>query len=162
MDQGERGMRVHAERAAMLAARVAKLVALRQAQKAERKIAIVLFNFPPNAGATGTAAFLAVFESLFNTLKAMKADGYTVEVPSSVDELQARILKGNAERFGSDANVVHRIPADDHVRRETLSGRDRGAVGPGTRPPAGRWLHHPCAGRALRQCARRHPARLRL
>jgi len=118
-DQGERGMRVHAERAAMLAARVAKQVALRQTPKADRKIAIVLFNFPPNAGAVGTAAFLAVFESLFNTLTAMKADGYDVEVPASVAELQARILKGNAERFGSDANVMHRIPADEHVRRET-------------------------------------------
>ncbi|MCX7349721.1 MAG: cobaltochelatase subunit CobN, partial [Alphaproteobacteria bacterium] len=118
-DQGERGMRVQAERAAMLAARVAKQVALRQTPKHDRKIAIVLFNFPPNAGAVGTAAFLAVFESLFNTLTAMKADGYNVEVPASVDELQARILKGNAERFGADTNVVHRIPADEHVRRET-------------------------------------------
>ena len=61
----------HAERASMLAARAAKLVALRRSKPAERKIAIVLFNFPPNAGATGTAAFLGVFESLFNTLKAM-------------------------------------------------------------------------------------------
>ncbi|MCA3555771.1 magnesium chelatase subunit H [Aestuariivirga sp.] len=118
-DHGERGMRVHAERASMLASRVAKQVALRLTAKAERKIAIVLFNFPPNAGAVGTAAFLSVFESLFNTLTAMKADGYDVEVPASVDELQARILKGNAERFGSDANVIHRVPADDHVRRET-------------------------------------------
>uniref|UniRef100_UPI003783E0CD magnesium chelatase subunit H n=1 Tax=Aestuariivirga sp. TaxID=2650926 RepID=UPI003783E0CD len=130
LDDGERGMRVHAERAAMLAGRVAKLVALRQAQKAERKIAIVLFNFPPNAGAVGTAAFLAVFESLFNTLKAMKADGYQVEVPSSVDELQARILKGNAERFGSDANVIHRIPADDHVRREKYLNEIEAQWGP--------------------------------
>ena len=118
-DQGERGMRVHSERASMLAARVAKQVALRQTPKAERKIAIVLFNFPPNAGAIGTAAFLSVFESLFNTLLAMRADGYAVEVPASVKELQDRILKGNADRFGSDANVVHRIAADDHVRRET-------------------------------------------
>jgi magnesium chelatase subunit H len=90
----------------------------------------VLFNFPPNAGATGTAAFLAVFESLFNTLKALKADGYKVEVPSSVAELQARILKGNAERFGSDANVVHRIPVDDHVRRETYLGEIEAQWGP--------------------------------
>ena len=130
LDAGERGMRVHAERAAMLAARVAKMVALRQAQKAERKIAIVLFNFPPNAGATGTAAFLSVFESLFNTLKAMKADGYEVEVPASVDELQARLLKGNAERFGSDANVIHRIPADEHVRRETYLNEIEAQWGP--------------------------------
>ena len=46
-----------------------------------------------------------VFSEL-GKLKAMKADGYQVEVPSSVDELQARILKGNAERFGSAASVV--------------------------------------------------------
>lgn len=129
-DEGERGMRVHSERAAMLAARVAKLVALRQAQKADRRIAIVLFNFPPNSGAAGTAAFLSVFESLFNTLKAMKADGYRVDVPSSVEELQARILKGNAERFGSDANILHRIAADDHVRREPHLGEIEAQWGP--------------------------------
>ncbi len=117
-DAGERGMRVHAERASVLASRVAKLVALRQTAKAERKLAVVIFNFPPNAGATGTAAFLSVFESLFNTLKALKRDGYTVDVPASVADLQSRILKGNAERFGADANVVHRISADDHVRSE--------------------------------------------
>ena len=48
-------MFVHAERAAMLAARVSKLVVLRRRARAEKKLAIVLFNFPPNAGATGTA-----------------------------------------------------------------------------------------------------------
>jgi magnesium chelatase subunit H len=115
---GERAMRVEPERAAMLARRVAKLVELRRTKLAERKIAIVLFNFPPNAGATGTAAFLSVFESLFNTLHAMKAQGYRVDVPETVAALRARILKGNAERFGADANVCARIAADDHVRRE--------------------------------------------
>lgn len=118
-DQGERGMRVHAERAATLASRVLKLVNLRATPKSERKVAVVLFNFPPNAGAVGTAAFLSVFESLHNTLKAMKAEGYTVDLPGTAQTLQERLLKGNAERFGSDANVVARIAADDHVRRET-------------------------------------------
>ena len=129
-DDGERGMRVHAERAAMLAARVAKMVALRQSRKAERRIAIVLFNFPPNAGAVGTAAFLSVFESLYNTLKAMKIEGYQVELPGSVADLQTRLLKGNADRFGSDANVIHRIAADDHVRRETYLAEIEAQWGP--------------------------------
>ncbi len=115
---GERTMMAHPERVKKLAARVEAMIALRRSEKMRRKVAIVLFNFPPNAGATGTAAFLAVFESLFNTLKAMKADGYTVDVPESVDALRDAILKGNAERYGADANVVHRIPVDDHVRRE--------------------------------------------
>lgn len=118
-DHSERSMRVHAERANILAARISKMVALRQTPRHKRKVAIVLFNFPPNAGATGTAAFLSVFESLFNTLKAMKADGYHVDVPDTVEILTARVLKGNAERFGTDANVLDRVGVDDHVRRET-------------------------------------------
>ena len=106
------------ERAQMLAARVAKLVKLRRGKQAERKVAIVIFNFPPNAGNVGTAAYLSVFESLFHTLTAMKAQGYTVELPASVDALRESVLKGNAERYGTDANVHTLIATDDHVRRE--------------------------------------------
>ncbi len=106
------------ERAEMLAQRVGRLVDLRRAERAERKVALVIFNFPPNAGATGTAAFLSVFESLFNTLTAMKAAGYQVDVPAGVDELRERIIHGNAERYGAMANVHARIPANDHVKRE--------------------------------------------
>jgi magnesium chelatase subunit H len=113
-----RDMQVHPERAKMLAARVAKLVALRHSARAERRVAIVLFNFPPNSGATGTAAYLAVFESLHRTLSALRDAGYTVEVPATVDALRERILGGNAARYGADANVCARIPTDEHVRRD--------------------------------------------
>jgi magnesium chelatase subunit H len=111
-------MVVMPERAAMLAARVAKLVALRKRARAERKLAVVLFNFPPNGGSAGTAAYLSVFESLHNVMKSLKASGYAVDVPATVDDLRARVLKGNAQRFGTDANVAARIPVDQHVRRE--------------------------------------------
>ena len=106
------------ERALMLAARVSKLVALRRSEIAQRKVAIVIFNFPPNAGNIGSAAYLSVFESLFHTLAAMKARGYQVDMPSSVDALRDSILKGNAAVHGADANVHALIPADDHVKRE--------------------------------------------
>jgi magnesium chelatase subunit H len=111
-------MFVHAERAAMLAARVAKLALLKRRARADKKLAVVIFNFPPNSGATGTAAYLAVFESLFNTLHALRDGGYTVDAPLSVDALRRAILEGNAERFGADANVAFKIPVNDHVRRE--------------------------------------------
>lgn len=114
----DRDMTACSDRAEMLAARVAGLVALRRSERAKRKIAIVLFNFPPNAGNTGTAAFLSVFASLFRTLQAMKSEGYQVEVPATVDELRERIIAGNAQRFGAHANVHTRIVTDDHVRRE--------------------------------------------
>ena len=106
------------ERAIMLAARVSKLVALKRSQHHERKVAIVLFNFPPNAGNIGSAAYLSVFESLWHTLTAMKVQGYQVEVPASVDALREALLQGNASQHGADANVHALISADEHVKRE--------------------------------------------
>jgi magnesium chelatase subunit H len=106
------------ERAGMLAARVSRLVALRRSERATRKVAVVIFNFPPNAGNIGTAAFLAVFESLYNTLAGMQEQGYDVELPESVDALREALLHGNASQYGADANVHTLISASDHVRRE--------------------------------------------
>ena len=70
----------------MLTARVERLVRLRDKPRAERKLAIVLFNFPPNAGSVGTAAYLSVFQSLFNTLQRLSLEGYQVTLPDSVDD----------------------------------------------------------------------------
>lgn len=106
------------ERTAMLAARVSKLVALRKSEKANRKVALVMFNFPPNAGRVGTAAHLSVFESVFNTLTSLKAEGYTVDVPNSVDEFRNQILAGNSKEFGTDANVHAQVDTNDHIKRE--------------------------------------------
>jgi magnesium chelatase subunit H len=114
----ERNMHVCMERAEMLASRVDRLIALRRSRRADRKLAIVLFNFPPNSGATGTAAFLSVFASLFNTLKSLKEAGYSVDLPASVDALRNEIITGNAALHGTTANVVAKIPADTHVRRQ--------------------------------------------
>lgn len=114
----QRRMCVHPERAARLASRVERLVRLRKRSRAERKIGIVLFNFPPNAGATGTAAYLSVFASLHNTLKAMRDAGYTVELPEDVEALRERILHGNAGQYGAPANIAVKIPRDVHIRRE--------------------------------------------
>jgi magnesium chelatase subunit H len=111
-------MRSCPERALMLAARVAKLVALKRSERAQRKVAVVVFNFPPNAGNIGSAAYLSVFESLMNTLVAMKAQGYQVDLPQDVDALRDALLHGNAMQYGADANVHALIATEDHVRRE--------------------------------------------
>ena len=118
------------ERTAMLAARVSKLVALRKSEKANRKVALVIFNFPPNAGRVGTAAHLSVFESVFNTLKSLKAEGYTVDVPNSIDEFRNGILTGNSKDFGTDANVHAQIATEDHIRREPWLKEIESAWGP--------------------------------
>lgn len=116
--EGARDMQADVERAGTLAARVGKLVALRRKALAESKIAVVIFNFPPNAGSVGTAAFLSVFESVFNTLRAMKAQGYRVDLPASADELRDAILAGNTQLTGAQANVHARVPVDQYVASE--------------------------------------------
>ena len=117
-DDGTRGMHVCTERAEMLAARVLKLVALRRSERADRRVATVIFNFPPNAGNTGTAAYLSVFDSLFRTMAAMKREGYSIDLPRDADDLRVRVVTGNAAQYGAMANVHTTIPVDDHVRRE--------------------------------------------
>jgi magnesium chelatase subunit H len=104
------------ERIDSLAEKALRLATLRRKANAEKKIAIVLFGFPPNAGAVGTAAYLSVFESLFNTLHQMKTEGYDLEPPVSVDALRAMILQGNAKQYGQEANVAAHVDADTIVR----------------------------------------------
>jgi magnesium chelatase subunit H len=103
------------ERIDTLAARAERLARLHRAKNAEKTVGIILFGFPPNAGAVGTAAYLSVFESLFNTLNRMKADGYDVEVPDSVEALRVAVLEGNAKQYGQEANVAAHVTADEIV-----------------------------------------------
>jgi magnesium chelatase subunit H len=104
------------ERIEMLAARVAKQVALRRSRVAERRVGIILFGFPPNAGAAGTAAYLDVFQSLHNTLHAMAARGYDLTPPETVEDLRAEVLGGNAAQYGQEANIAAHVSADEIVR----------------------------------------------
>ncbi|WP_264307579.1 magnesium chelatase subunit H [Nodosilinea nodulosa] len=66
------------ERVQRLTGRLKRWIALRQKPPAERKIAIILYGFPPGYGATGTAALLNVPKSLLSLLQALKSQGYTV------------------------------------------------------------------------------------
>ena len=94
---------------------------------------IVLFNFPPNAGNTGTAAYLSVFESLHNTLHGAAARG----------------LHGRRAGHGRRAARAHHRRQCRALRRQ----RQRARAHRGRRP---------CAARALaRARSRRNGARRR-
>ena len=105
------------ERIEALAEKTARLAALRRSQVAERKVAVVLYGFPPNAGAAGTAAYLGVFESLFNTLHAMAAEGYDLTPPATLDDLREAVMGGTSRLYGQPANVHTIIPAAEVVAK---------------------------------------------
>ena len=138
-----RDMQPEPERVSMLADRVQRFVTLKRKPRRNRKLAMVLFNFPPNSGATGTAAHLSVFRSLFNTLKRLRNAGYDVELPDNADALREQLLVGNSATFGSDANVHVRVPVDEHVRAERRLADIESAWGPapGKHQTDGRTLH---------------------
>ena len=101
----------------ILARRTERAVILRRQKAADRRVGIVIFGFPPNAGAAGTAAYLDVFQSLHNTLHAMAARGYDLTPPDTVEALRDAVLHGNAATYGQEANVAARVDADAIVAR---------------------------------------------
>ncbi|MBW4599798.1 MAG: magnesium chelatase subunit H [Calothrix sp. FI2-JRJ7] len=89
------------ERVNRLIGRVKSWVSLRQKPEKERKIAVILYGFPPGYGATGTAALLNVPRSLIKFLEALKAQGYDVgEFPEDGEELIKRVKDADESNIG--------------------------------------------------------------
>eukprot|EP00435_Cladocopium_sp_Y103_P065817 s319_g27.t2 len=75
------------DRVDRLAQRLKRWVQLRRTPPEQRKVAIVLYGYPPGIGATGTAALL---------LEAMKEAGYDVgDLPEDAEELIREITAGD-------------------------------------------------------------------
>ena len=107
------------EAVASLAARYARLT---HTPPPERRIAIVLSNYPTKASRLGNAVGLDTPASAINLLNAMREAGYTVEdIPEDGDELMRRLI----DRCTYDAdfltpeqmrNAEGRVSADEYAR----------------------------------------------
>jgi len=104
------------DRCQRLARRLKRWHTLQTAPRKQVKLALVLFCFPPNKGNIGTAADLDVFPSLWDILNKLKSEGYSVEVPSTVDRLREILLGGNSESFGATANIAYRMTSVEYRR----------------------------------------------
>jgi magnesium chelatase subunit H len=84
------------ERLKRLTGRVGHWIALHRRPPSERRIAIVLYGFPPGYGATGTAALLNVPESLMGLLRALQRQGYRLgELPADGDALLEQVRQAD-------------------------------------------------------------------
>ncbi len=84
------------ERVKRLTGRVKNWIQLRKTPPEQRKIAIILYGFPPGYGATGTAALLNVPQSLLLLLNALKNQGYTVgELPDKGETLIQQVKRAD-------------------------------------------------------------------
>ncbi|MGK7947553.1 MAG: magnesium chelatase subunit H [Xenococcaceae cyanobacterium] len=84
------------ERLQRLTGRVKNWINLRNTQPKERKIAIILYGFPPGYGATGTAALLNVPKSLLKLLQALQLQGYDVgKLPEDGEEIINKVKEAD-------------------------------------------------------------------
>jgi magnesium chelatase subunit H len=104
------------ERCRRIARRLSRWNRLQTKANPDKRLAFILFCFPPNKGNIGTAADLDVMESLFEILKRLKSEGYELCLPEDVNRLRQMILEGNANEFGSLANVAYRMSVDEYRR----------------------------------------------
>ena len=104
------------DRCRRFARRLRRWNTLRTASREQIKLALVLFCFPPNKGNIGTAADLDVFPSVWDVLKKLRGDGYSVEVPPTADELRDMLLGGNSEKFGATLNIAYLMNVAEYRR----------------------------------------------
>jgi magnesium chelatase subunit H len=105
-----------ADRCQRIARRLRRWHHLQTAPRADVRLALITFCFPPNKGNIGTAADLDVFPSIYAALERLRADGYTVELPASADDLRERLLGGNADSFAATAHVAYRMNVEEYRR----------------------------------------------
>ncbi|MEY2859027.1 MAG: magnesium chelatase subunit, partial [Cyanobacteriota bacterium] len=95
------------ERLHRLTGRLKKWISLRHTPTPARKLAIILYNFPPGYGATGTAALLNVPKSLLNFLQALKAQGYDVgELPEDGEEIIKQVKAADEQPLSDLCEAV--------------------------------------------------------
>ena len=101
------------ERVKRLTGRLQSWIELRQKSVSDRKLAIILYGFPPGYGAVGTAALLNVPKSLLKLLQALKEQGYTIgDLPEDGEGIirqvkQADEWSGESQPDGSTQQSVN-------------------------------------------------------
>jgi magnesium chelatase subunit H len=102
------------DRCARIARRLRRWNRLRQLPRAEVRLALVIYCFPPNKGNLGTAADLDVFPSVWEVLRSLEAEGYAVQPPETPERLRETLLGSGPDDHL--ANVAWRFHARDYYR----------------------------------------------
>ena len=88
------------DRVSKLARRVAKWVNLRRKSSKEKRVAIIIYNYPPGEENLGKVAYLNVFASISRLLSKMKEEGYVIDRIPSGQELKELLLRSGAINSG--------------------------------------------------------------
>ncbi|MBF2018667.1 MAG: magnesium chelatase subunit H [Hydrococcus sp. C42_A2020_068] len=104
------------DRIEAIAQRAMKWANLRKKPKLEKKIAITVFSFPPDKGNVGTAAYLDVFGSIYEVMKALQGNGYDVQdLPESPKALMEAVIHDAQAQYKSpELNIAYRMSVEQY------------------------------------------------
>jgi magnesium chelatase subunit H len=105
--------------------RAIKWATLRRKPKLDKKLAITIFSFPPDKGNVGTAAYLDVFGSIYEVMKALKGNGYDLpELPESAEQLMLEVIHDAQAQYNSpELNVAYRMSVEEYEKLTPYSER---------------------------------------
>ena len=113
------------DRVDAIAERAIRWSSLRLKPRADKKLAITVFSFPPDKGNVGSAAYLNVFDSIHRVLQEMKAKGYDVQnMPRDAKALMETVINDPEALQGSpELSIAHRMSVEEYERLTPYSER---------------------------------------
>ena len=94
-----------------------KYIKLKKKENNKKKIAIILYNYPPGEGNIGEAAYLDTFKSIENIISSMKEHGYLSDEITS-DDLEQIFMKNsvcNTPLWSDGGNIEISYSADKYA-----------------------------------------------
>ncbi len=98
------------DRVEKLVDRACSWVKLKNKPVSDKRIAIIIYNYPPGPENIGKAGYLNVFESLTRILEYLKQLGYNIPYIPSADDLKNKLISIGAYNSGGEAIECNRTP----------------------------------------------------
>jgi magnesium chelatase subunit H len=113
------------DRIESVAQRALKWATLRRKPKLIKKVAITVFSFPPDKGNVGTAAYLDVFGSIYEVMKALRNNGYDVrDLPENAKELMEQVIHDAQAQYASpELNIAYKMSVPEYEALTPYSQR---------------------------------------
>ncbi|MBD2440253.1 magnesium chelatase subunit H [Nostoc sp. FACHB-110] len=113
------------DRIEAVAQRALKWANLRRKPKLNKKVAITVFSFPPDKGNVGTAAYLDVFGSIYEVMKALRNNGYEVQdLPENAKELMEQVIHDAQAQYASpELNIAYKMSVPEYEELTPYSQR---------------------------------------
>ncbi|AFY41064.1 magnesium chelatase subunit H [Nostoc sp. PCC 7107] len=113
------------DRIEAVAQRALRWANLRRKPKLDKKVAITVFSFPPDKGNVGTAAYLDVFGSIYEVMKALRNNGYDLpELPESAEALMQEVIHDAQAQYASpELNIAYKMSVPEYEALTPYSQR---------------------------------------